>query len=437
MAEGTTGNFVKVLLDGTLEFKGVEALDKLYAHTPVVYQENSGNVKYRPLVKEWLKWPESESRKFRGVRFAPGKTDAEIAPYLNLWRGLGVTPRPGSWARMHAHIEEVLANGNAKDARFFIGWMAYVLQHLGDTRKKLTISPVIRGVQGAGKSIVFDYYRKIFGRHGVALSKPEQIVGRFNAPLGEALFVQLEEAFFAGDPRIDGPLKDLLTGREMQIERKRIDPITAPNFAHFAIISNAERPVPITAGARRYYAIECSDAKANQTAWFDPLIEEMENGGLEAMAWDLQRWTPPNGDWGFLREFPRTEAGDRMIAAGLCPLERFILAWVWEGSAGFGAAAVHLRDEGDTIISTADLAKQFKDWADDNLHDHRERSGIKTDPVTVGLMLKKMLPQVKPDHGRTGNGRRFPSRGRVLEMLRMHDNGGYGAHLDRFAEAEG
>lgn len=435
VAEGPGGRFVKVLPDGNLEFRGVDALAKRYAHKPVVFLDSAGKPKQRPLVAEWLRWTGSEPRKFDGLRFAPGKQDDQIAPYLNTWRGLGVVPKPGSWVRMRTHIERVLTAGNEKDARFLFGWMAHVLQHLGDTRNKLTISPVVRGEEGAGKSIVFDYYRRIFGRHGVGLSKPEQIVGRFNASLAEALVVQLEEAFFAGDPKIDGPLKDLLTGREITIERKNIDPITAPNFAHFVVISNAERPVPIKEGSRRYYPIECSSAKANDPTWFDPIREEMEKGGIEAMAWDLLRWTPPGGDWGFLREFPRTDAGDRMIAAGLSPLERFILEWAHEGGCGYGFGAPVLTD-GDSSIATAELAKAFSAWAEDNVKQRRERDSLKTDAATVGIKLKAMLPQVRKDHREDGNCRLFPARGRVVEMLRMHPNGGYGAYLDRLTEAE-
>ncbi len=209
VAEGPGGRFAKMLPDGNLEFRGVaDALTKRYAHKPVVFLDSAGKAKQRPLVPEWLRWSGSEPRKFDGLRFAPGKDDKDVAPYLNTWRGLGVVPKHGSWARMRTHIEQVLTAGSEKDARFLLGWMAHVLQHIGDTRSKLTISPVIRGEEGAGKSIVFDYYRRIFGRHGVGLSKPEQIVGRFNASLAEALVVQLEEAFFAGDPKIDGPLKE-------------------------------------------------------------------------------------------------------------------------------------------------------------------------------------------------------------------------------------
>jgi hypothetical protein len=436
VAEGAGGRFVKVLRDGNLEFRTVDALAKLYAHKPVIYRDDNGKVKMRQLVPEWLRWTGSEERKFAGLQFAPGKQDGAITPYLNTWRGLGVTPKQGSWSRMRTHIREVLTSGNEQDDRFVMGWMAHVLQHIGDVRNKLTVSPVIRGEEGTGKSIVFDYYRRIFGRHGVVLSKPEQIVGRFNASLSEALVVQLEEAFFAGDPRIDGPLKDLLTGRDVTIERKNVDPIAAPNFAHFVIISNDERPVPIKEGSRRYYPIECSSAKINDSSWFDPIVKEMENGGIEAMAYDLLHWGPSDGDWGFLRQMPRTGAGNRMIAAGLEPLERFLLEWVHTGGVGYGASAVSLSHAEETLITAHDLVLHFEEWAEKNVQQRRERETLKTDAAAIGLKLKHMFPKVPSIHTRDGNRRKFPTQPRTVEMLRQHRNGGYGAYLDRLRESE-
>ena len=83
------------------------------------------------------------------------------------------------------------------------------------------------------------------------------------------------------------------------------------------------------------------------------------------------------------------------------------------------------------------MAKAFEVWAEDNVKLRHEKDNLETDAATVGIRLKAMLPQIGKEHGRTGNSRLFPSRGRVVEMLRMHpSNGGYKAYLDRLAQAE-
>ena len=147
------------------------------------------------------------------------------------------------------------------------------------------------------------------------------------------MVVQLEEAFFAGDPKIDGPLKDLLTGEEITIERKNIDPITAPNFGHFVVISNAERPVLIKEGSRRYYPIECSSVKANDLGWFDPIRrrdgERRSRGdGLRSVALD------PAGGLGVPARVPpgrsrRPDDCGGAVAVGAISPGMGAPGWIW------------------------------------------------------------------------------------------------------------
>jgi hypothetical protein len=265
------------------------------------------------------------------------------------------------------------------------------------------------------------------------------VVGRFNATLGEALLVVLEEAFFAGDPAVRGPLNELLTGKDMQLERKGIDPITVPNFAHFVIISNSDRPVPIDGNARRYYAIECSSVHKNDRDWFGPIHTQMSNGGLEAMAYDLLHYAPVNGDWSFLTEFPHSKAGAAMIAAGLAPLERFLLEWWHAGrieKGPFGGVTLDLDLDHESLIDTADIVKGFRQWLETNVS-KRELDKVKADAVTIGLKVKAILPTLKREtkSHRVTRGKVYPTHGEVIRLVRMHPNEGYRTYLDWLDQA--
>ena len=440
VGEGATGRYVGgETRNGDLEFRQEGALLRLYEDQSIIrVSQRTGIPKRINPVKEWLSLPEFADHRHTGLCFLPGQSQEVCEPYFNEWRGFAVEPKPGHWDRLKEHIFEVLCCGNDRDYQWIMAWMGHVLQNIGNIRKKLTISPVIRGIEGAGKSVVFDNMRAILGkRHGISLSRAEQAIGKFNAPLALALLTQLEEAFFAGDPRINGPLKDLLTGKDMMLERKGIDPVQVANYSHFAIISNSERPVPIDGFSRRYYPIECSDKKANQETWFEPIFAEMETGGgLAAMAWELLHWQPPGGDWKLLRRFPQTEAGNRMIAAGLSWCERFILTFAWRGGCGHGVGSVELPDRvGDeATIKTADLARHFSEWADDEEKNPRLRDRIRTDAKTVGELLRQMLPDLAKPRDTSIKGRVFPHKARVLEMLRRNHNGGYQAFLDSLDE---
>jgi hypothetical protein len=97
-------------------------------------------------------------------------------------------------------------------------------------------------------------------------------------------------------------LKGLITERALMIEQKGIDAIQWPNRLHIMMAANAEWVVPATHDERRFAVFDVADKYAKgkaseeaRKAYFDALHNEIKNGGLEAMLYDLLRWDL--GDW--------------------------------------------------------------------------------------------------------------------------------------------
>ena len=126
--------------------------------------------------KSWLEW--EKRRTYRGVVFLPGE---ECPPHIyNLFRGFPVRPIPGDWSLLRGHLYENICESNDELFDFFMTWLAHVIQK---PNKKPGSTLVVTGEKGTGKSILFSYFSKLLGRHGITVSQRQQIVGQFNAHL--------------------------------------------------------------------------------------------------------------------------------------------------------------------------------------------------------------------------------------------------------------
>ncbi len=96
-----------------------------------------------------------------------------------------------------------------------------------------------------------------------------------------------EEVFWAGDRTAEGVIKALATANIMDYERKGLDPVAGRNFTRLMIASNNPWVVPAWSGGRRWFVLEVGNKHEKDFPYFAAIDEEMENGGLEAMLYDL------------------------------------------------------------------------------------------------------------------------------------------------------
>jgi hypothetical protein len=272
----------------------------------------------------WLQHPERRQYE-QGIVFAPGK--GEIPGYYNRWKGFAVEPKEGEWSKYRDHILDNICGGDVVVYNYVMAWLAHGIQKPWE---KPETALVLRSQEkGTGKSIFTKFYRRLFGVHGVEISNSEHMAGRFNSFLDQACVLVLSEAFWAGNHSQESTLKALITDDTIAIERKSVDIAHKRSCTRVLMSSNAEWIVPAGTDERRFCVLDVSSARKQDTEYFGAIVDQMENGGLPAMLYDLQRWDISSVD---LRVPPVTAALLDQKLQSLDPTDRWIYNRLCEGS---------------------------------------------------------------------------------------------------------
>ena len=208
--------------------------------------------------------------RFDGITFLPGapwvvviKNDQVPTTMLNIWKGWGVEPRQGSWRLLQRHVEEILARGDEKVVKYIYDWTAAGYQRPGQKRG---VAIVFQGHEGVGKGTYGHVVRKTYGPHGLYISQPSQLTGKFNRHLWTVTFVFADEAFFAGDRVGEGILKSLITDPGMMVEPKGVDAFQVPNYLDLLMASNSDWVVPVGPFGRRVRGV-----RSRSEVWQEPV----------------------------------------------------------------------------------------------------------------------------------------------------------------------
>ena len=303
----------------------VEDFHKMFANVHVAEENRSIEVS-----RLWWRWLGRRQYLGRGIAFDPGGPLEVPDDALNLWRGFGIEPKQGDWSLLHEHIFQVVCSGNQEHFDYLIRWMAYAVQHLD---KPIGVAVALLGSQGAGKGVVARAFGKIFGKHFAHIAHGDQLTGRFNASVATAYTVFLDEAIWAADKKAEGVLKALITEPTLQMEAKFRDPIMVQNRLRIIVASNNDWSVPAGIGDRRWFVLKVATTYAGQGhgAYFDPLYAEINNGGAEAMLYDLLHMDLTGFD---VRTIPPTAAKAHQQVLSLHGTEAWVHQILQEGAIG-------------------------------------------------------------------------------------------------------
>ncbi|WP_312707556.1 bifunctional DNA primase/polymerase [Stenotrophomonas sp.] len=238
----------------------------------------------------WLKHP--KRRQYKGVIFDPS---SDHDGWLNLWRGWSVEPAPGDWSLLDRLIREVLTDGDPQGHRYVLNWIAAMFQRPSEAAE---VAIAFKGAKGTGKGTLGRVLQNIAGAHGLHISSPEHITGRFNSHLQNCICLFADEAFWAGDKSGEAKLKALVTEPTVAYEGKGRDAVMGKNLIHIVMASNSDWVVPAGLdGERRFAVFEVNDSRKDDHAFFDALNRQLNNGGRAAflhdmLARDIEGWHP-------------------------------------------------------------------------------------------------------------------------------------------------
>ena len=253
--------------------------------------------KKMPIAEKWLVHP--GRREYEGIEFEPG---GGRSGYYNLWQGFAVEARHGDCSKFLAHLRDNVASGDADIYNWVVGWFAQIAQK---PNEKLDTALVARGKMGVGKTKLGEVMGALFGRHYTLVSDPRYVTGQFNAHMASLLLLQADEAFWAGDKRAEGKLRDLVSGKDHYLEFKKVDPIRVRNHIRLLVTGPEDWVFPAGFEERRAAIIDVSDAHMQDHPYFAAIDKEMDNGGREALLYHLLNFDLSQVN---LRTIPKTAA---------------------------------------------------------------------------------------------------------------------------------
>ncbi|MBM3951786.1 MAG: hypothetical protein FJ311_10060 [Rhodospirillales bacterium] len=353
-------------------------------------------------VKHFSLWMVSPHRKeYDGIVFEPGK-DRVVKNKLNIWKGWPVQPIKGDIDPWLDHVENVVANGDKKIADSFHDFCAHLVQK---PNEKPTFAVVLLGGKGAGKSLVGQVLGRIVGKdHYLSISQSARLIGKFDAQLGNALLIQAEEAFWAGDKAGEGVLKDLITAPSRNIEAKFRQPRQSPSYSRLFITSNESWVVPASIGERRFLVCRVSDERVGDSAYFRKLADWMNSeGGLSAlMHWllnrDISKFNP------FEAPVITSDLIEQIIAS-FSPIQRFFFEVLKEGRntyeiresfLGTSLSTIVLDFRNGLTVSCQEIFSAYRHWERANSKSHPKSQHEFGRFVKVDLGCYRV--KAKPDH---------------------------------------
>ncbi len=300
------------------------------------------------LGKDWFQWSGQRSYE-NGICFVPGPN---LEGAYNPWRGFPVTPVQGNWKSFQRLVKEALCDGNDEHFEWLLDWMAIGIQ---SPATRFGVATVLRGAKGVGKGKFAYWYGQLFRGYFLHLSNERHLVGNFNAHLEGKLLVFADELIWGGDKKAEGVLKAYVTEERMPVERKGYDVEMRKNYGRLLVATNGRWAVPAGPGERRWFVLDVSSKFKGNYEFFAAVDEQMENGGLEAMMFDLQDRTVTTNQ----REPPKTTALADVASMGLESEQAWLLEALGTGRfyplegrlrSGIHVGAVDANDDGSPMI---------------------------------------------------------------------------------------
>lgn len=296
-----------------ITYSSFEDIRNRYNHRRVqVGTDKEGKPVTIELGKYWLGHPQRSQFDF--IKFMPNGAPKNI---FNLWRGFAVAAQPGNCDLFLAHLRDNLCSRNEEYYDYLVGWMARAVQNPASQGE---VAVVLRGGKGTGKSLFATEFGKLFGRHFLHVANPAHLVGNFNAHLKDTIILFADEAFFAGDRKHESVLKMLVTEDSIPIEAKHIDVEPYPNYTHLIIAANDPHVIRATGDERRYFVLNVSQEHQQDTDYFGKMLEQLENGGREALLFFLQNYDLTSFN---VRNVPQTDALQEQKQMSMDPDEQW------------------------------------------------------------------------------------------------------------------
>ena len=160
---------------------------------------------------------------------------------------------------------------------YFVQWLADMIRN--PSSKGTSVSIVVSGDQGTGKSSLSEIMTWIFGKEKILSEASGRVLqDGFNGYLMGKMLFNLEESETKGD--LTGRIKQFTTSSTWHYEFKNKNKVTAPNYARLLFVSNRKIPVYIDSvtGERRFVVFHSKTPTAETKAFFKKFYSAYGSG---------------------------------------------------------------------------------------------------------------------------------------------------------------
>lgn len=360
-----------------------------YLRSETVLTVKGDDVEEAERFRWWL--AQTDRRRFAGMTFEPNLKKAP-AGVLNLFTGFAIpTGRQseGGCNLFYDHLLRNVCRGDQGSYDFLLDIFAHYFQRPG---RKVGVAPLLYGDKGCGKSIVGEVLAECIGRRWCfTVDTPEQLTGKHNAYLAKAVLILADEALNSRDARHEARVKHMITGGTMMIEPKNIDAFQIESKSNIIFTSNKLNSVATTSGERRVLALHVGNENKQDSDFFGRLTKQMENGGYDALVWDLRNRDISKTD--FSRP-PMTTQLSVQILDAMTGLNAWWAATLKEGRLPF------LRDDDNTDAEwpDADIWTVPKALIQTSAAEFaKDYQGRAPTPAAIGSFLDEVVPDLARD----------------------------------------
>jgi hypothetical protein len=298
----------------------------------------------------------NETTCFDGVEFNPVKTTDN---YLNLWVGPALNALEGDCVGIKAFLLDIICNGDDTSYQYLLNYIAHMIQK---PEEKPGVMLILLGGQGIGKGTLGRLLQMIWKESYLQVHSVDAVTGNFNAALEKAFIVFMDEALFSGDRRSADALKSLVTEPTIYINEKHQPARQMESYHRFIAATNADHFKNTESDDRRDFVLRVSDSRKNDPEYWLKLNDEMTNGGVEALLYELEKIDLTDFN---VRVKPTTEA---LIDQKLRSLDHFGRWWYECLDKGYCQCNSDLQlgayDKGNAwpeFISTVDAIEDIKE----------------------------------------------------------------------------
>ena len=166
------------------------------------------------------------------------------------------------------------------DYEFVLDWLAFNVQNYA---QKLRYAVVVVGIQGDGKTTLFDKLpRAVLGHQHVVTVGPQQINGNYNEWAVNTGYLCCEEITVNGTMKtqVMEQIKPLVTNDMISVTQRYQDARQVRNTANAVILTNHKNALPIDPNDRRYHVLKTHPDKRAELpdeAHFKALHQAIEN----------------------------------------------------------------------------------------------------------------------------------------------------------------